>query len=469
MVDAGKPSRPILTGLLLLGVDLTALALALQIGIFVASWLGAKELQHYVPFWPLLLVFPVAYAKFGLYPGVGTGPAEEFRRLTLASTCIFLALGAAAASLNEPGLNARYVVTIAWVVALAGVPVGRWAMRVLFSKEPWWGYRVAILGAGNTAQLLVQALQRHPSIGLRPTLAFDDDPLKRGDISGVPVCGPIHLAERIAKENGIHYAIVAMPSVEGPNLLGLLERHSETFRHLLVIPDPVGMASLGVAARDVAGILGIEIRQRLLMVGPRIAKRVLDLFFVGLGGLCLLPLIALIVLAIKLESRGPLFYGNPRVGHGGRRFKMWKFRSMVKNADQILPRYLEKNPAAKKEWDETQKLKNDPRITRVGKLLRKTSLDELPQLFNVLSGEMTLVGPRPLPPGEVPLYGELITLYSRVRPGITGLWQVSGRNDLAYQERVKLNTYYVRNWSVWLDIYILARTLPVVVAGRGAR
>jgi len=180
------------------------------------------------------------------------------------------------------------------------------------------------------------------------------------------------------------------------------------------------------------------------------------------------PLVALIALAIRLTSKGPAFYSQQRIGKQGQLFRAWKFRTMVENADEVLRRYLEENPALRAEWEENFKLRNDPRVTAVGSFLRKTSLDELPQLWNVLKGEMSLVGPRPIVNAEIVRYGESISLLGRVKPGLSGLWQVSGRSNTTYEDRVRLDMYYIRNWSVWLDIFILAKTCAVVLKRQGA-
>jgi Undecaprenyl-phosphate galactose phosphotransferase WbaP len=182
----------------------------------------------------------------------------------------------------------------------------------------------------------------------------------------------------------------------------------------------------------------------------------------------LAPILAAIAIAVKLESSGPAVFGHLRIGQNGRMFRAWKFRTMVANGEEVLKQYLESNPEAQAEWNRDHKLRNDPRITRVGRLLRKTSLDELPQLWNVLANEMSLVGPRPIVEAEIPKYGNSYTLYTRVKGGVTGLWQVSGRNDVSYEERVKLDSFYVRNWSVWLDLCILYRTIGTVLFRSGA-
>jgi Undecaprenyl-phosphate galactose phosphotransferase WbaP len=209
-------------------------------------------------------------------------------------------------------------------------------------------------------------------------------------------------------------------------------------------------------------------RTGLLRAGALPVKRVLDVVVaVGLA-IVFLPVALLIALAIVLDSPGPVFFGHTRVGKGRRPFRLWKFRSMVRDADASLAEYLERNPARAQEWALTHKLRNDPRVTRVGRLLRKTSLDELPQLWNVLRGEMSMVGPRPIIASESGRYGSAFGLYTRVLPGLTGLWQVSGRNDTHYNRRVELDISYIRNWTILLDLKILLRTVGVVLHGRGA-
>jgi Undecaprenyl-phosphate galactose phosphotransferase WbaP len=182
----------------------------------------------------------------------------------------------------------------------------------------------------------------------------------------------------------------------------------------------------------------------------------------------LLPFIASISLLITLDSGFPVFYSQKRLGRGGRTFHIWKFRTMVNNSAQILDEYLASNPEVRREWSKSHKLRNDPRITRVGNFLRRTSLDELPQLWNVINGDMSLVGPRPIVNAEVEKYEKHFSMYVKATPGMTGLWQVSGRNHTTYQERVALDAYYVHNWSVWMDIHLLAKTVAVVLTGHGA-
>ncbi len=222
----------------------------------------------------------------------------------------------------------------------------------------------------------------------------------------------------------------------------------------------------GIAPRPRAVVQ--EVRTGLLCPAPLRFKRVLDvLSALGLA-LIALPVGVLIAAAIAIDSRGPIFFAHLRVGRDRRPFRLWKFRSMVVDADATLKEYLRRNPALAEEWALTHKLRRDPRITRVGRFLRKTSLDELPQLWNVLCGDMSMIGPRPIVYDEIPKYGTAFFLYAAVPPGLTGLWQVSGRNDTHYTRRVELDCEYIRKWNLWLDLRVLLRTVRVIVKGHGA-
>jgi Undecaprenyl-phosphate galactose phosphotransferase WbaP len=219
---------------------------------------------------------------------------------------------------------------------------------------------------------------------------------------------------------------------------------------------------------DLQGVLGLKVQRNLFMRRFQLIKRVINILVTILSIPIVLPLFLLFGILIRLDSPGKILYAQTRLGYEGKPFKMLKFRTMVNNADAVLEDHLANCPEAKSEWGEMHKLKDDPRVTRVGRFLRQTSLDELPQLWNVLRGEMSLVGPRPIVAEEITYYGQSYETYKKVKPGMTGLWQVSGRNDTSYENRVLLDEYYVRHWSIWLDFYILMRTLWAVVAQQGA-
>jgi Undecaprenyl-phosphate galactose phosphotransferase WbaP len=449
--------------------DLAAIAGTIALAVMV-RWIfrGNFDLGVYWRLWPLLGLFPAAYASFGLYPGVVLSPVAELRTCSYATTLVFLVLGALTFLLRNPSTYSRLAFFGAWVACLVVVPLLRPVVRATVADQPWWGYRVVLLGASGPGEAILRKLVRHPEIGLRPVAVFDDDVPRGTVVHGIVVRGPISSAPAFAKAAKITRAIMALQDVSMPDMVALLDTHATTFSRVFVVPKLHGLSSIGVETRDLSRVLALEMRKNLLMAGPRTAKRLLDLTISLLLLVCLSPLLVLIALLTKLESPGNVLYRQSRVGLDCEKFWVWKFRTMRVNSEQMLAGYLAKNPEAAEEWRRDQKLKNDPRVTKLGRILRKASLDELPQLLNVVRGEMSLVGPRPIVDSEIQKYGSSFALYRQVIPGLTGLWQVSGRNERSYDERVELDTYYVRNWSPWLDIYLLARTIKVVVTGYGA-
>ncbi len=455
------------TGLLVLS-DFTSIGVvwvAVVWGRYVLG--GVFDPAIYWRLWPVLLVFLLVYRVLGLYPGVGLNPAEELRRTSAGITLVYLLLGSTTFLVKEAETYSRAVFLAGWMLTLLAVPLSRATIRHFFSRRPWWGHPLLILGAGQAGVAIAHALMRNTGLGLRP-VAFLDDSLKGQEVAGLPVIGGLEAAPLVARRYKIYHALVTMRTAPREELLRVVERYGSAFSHLTLIPDLFGMASLWVTPIDIGGVLGLEVHNNLLRPWSRRLKRALDLTGVLIGGSVLLPFLAIIALLVRLDSPGPAFFGHERMGQHGKRFRAWKFRTMVSNADQLLQQALQASAETKAEWERDQKLKDDPRVTRLGRWLRRTSLDELPQLWNVLKGEMSLVGPRPIVESEVGRYSDRFDLYTQVLPGITGLWQVSGRNETSYQERVSLDAYYVRNWSLWLDLYLLARTVWAVMWGKGA-
>jgi Undecaprenyl-phosphate galactose phosphotransferase WbaP len=309
---------------------------------------------------------------------------------------------------------------------------------------------------------------RSGMLGVRVAGVFSENQILTWARDMPPVLGDLSAAPDVAGARVAQYAIVAIDSKSNVELGWVIEDYCRGFRHVLLVPDMPGVCSLGVTARDIDGELGLELPQKLFHRRSALAKRVMDCGLSLILVVILAPLFALIAAAIKLTSKGPVFYGHLRYGLQGEKFRALKFRTMVVDADRILADYLVSHAEYTPEWQRNHKLKSDPRITRVGKWLRRASLDELPQLINVLRGQMSLVGPRPIVKDEIQKYGRGYGLYTRVIPGITGLWQVSGRNNTTYEERVAYDEHYVHNWSVWLDLYILVRTIKTVVTAEGA-
>jgi lipopolysaccharide/colanic/teichoic acid biosynthesis glycosyltransferase len=256
-----------------------------------------------------------------------------------------------------------------------------------------------------------------------------------------------------------------------PSVGKALDFLRQYFRHVILFPGTDEAPVDGAEVRDLAGVLGIEFTSQLLQRRSQFVKRAIDIVAGSIGIVVAAPIIGLAALAVKMVSRGPAFFSQDRVGLRGRRIRVWKIRTMHVDAEARLERYLASNAEARQEWESRFKLKRDPRIIPgVGSFLRRFSLDELPQLMGVLRGEMSLVGPRPFPDYHLQRFSTAFREFrSQVRPGLTGLWQVLVRSDGGLDEQQALDSHYIRNWSLWLDLYILVRTTLAVLLGKGAR
>ena len=408
-------------------------------------------------------------AALGLYPGYGMDQVEELRRQTFAllATLTIIVVFAFVSQLDD---SLSRIFLFAWALGLLLVaPFARYFVKVLMMRYGLWGKPVVVLGGHEAGSRIVSVLQKEWQLGFRPVGFFDNRAFLAEETPEIePHFGTLGAAAAIAEEYGVDTAVFAMQDTEPTLLVKLVDQASTSFRYVMVMPNLGGIINSAVIARDFAGHFAVEIKHNLLFPWARRTKHVLDLLLTIMGGLVICPLLIAIAILIKIDSPGPVVYSHRRVGAGGKHFRCWKFRTMYTNAEQLLDECLQGNPQLRAEWEQTFKLRDDPRVTRIGRLLRKTSLDELPQLWNVLLGQMSLVGPRPIVDAEIPKYGEVYELYQRIRPGISGFWQVSGRSNTSYSERVKLDAYYVHNWSVWLDLVILARTIGSVILGRGA-
>ena len=463
-----RSHNPALMVSLLVITDALALflAVAFSVGVKLAFFEEAT-VTRYLRLWPFLLVFLVVYGLIGLYSGVALSPPEELRRSTLASTLVFVLLAATTMSFRAAHEAVTYTLLLAIVLSVGLIPIFRVILRQMFAHEEWWGYPAVIFGEPESARIVVDAIQKDPTIGLKPLVILDTEG-RDGPTGGVPTIWEHDLPALLARCSRDVYAVVATPGLPQRHSLSIVERYGGLFRRVLIIPDLFASCSMAVSPKSVGGLLGLELSQAVLLPRGRMAKRTLDLVLtLAISVLCI-PLLLFIACWIKLESPGPLLFGHLRIGRGGRSFRAWKFRSMAIDADRVLEKHLNESPDLRAEWELNHKLKKDPRVTRAGRFLRITSLDELPQLFNVLMGEMSLVGPRPIVESEVHRYGDSYSIYTRVPGGVTGLWQVSGRNNTSYEQRVAFDAFYVRNWSVWLDLCILCRTIGTVLFRTGA-
>ena len=442
--------------------DMLALVLC---GLFAQGvlWLAYPAAAHMRWISPVaLLPLMVIYAIGGLYSEIWVHPIIELRHLSHLNTIALLA--AAAGGMMAPPFPLWCAA--AWIAVLCLVPVCRAIMRHLCAGRRWWGYPTLIIGSGPGIDAVARALLNAPRSGLRPILLTDPD--DRCRVSVMPIINDPATLESLIRAEGIRHAVVSLPDFSNVRMTDLLDRFAGIVPHLLVLSDASTIPTLWGASRRCGRLTGIEVRNGLLLATLGIVKRALDVTISLTVLLAGLPFLILLGLLVKFTSPGPIFFGHTRIGQHGKRFKAWKFRSMYTNADAVLRRHLEGVATAQQEWDRDHKLRLDPRVTWIGNLFRKTSLDELPQIWNVLKGDMSLVGPRPIVDNEIVRYGRVFKLYTSVKPGITGLWQVSGRNDIGYDERVQLDRFYVQHWSPWLDIYILARTIITLIRRDGA-
>ena len=363
----------------------------------------------------------------------------------------------------------RFVWLLTWVLALVLIPLSRAVVKHLLNHYGLWKKQTIIIGSSKNAQEAWQALQSEEVMGFDVIAFYDvDGTCPQASISGVPV-----LREEAELWNLTHSETQFIVAVEYEQSqyrdlwLKNLARHN--CRSVSVIPTLRGVPLYGT---DMAYIFSHEVmilrvNNTLAKRTSRFLKRAFDI--VGALSIIIMLLPALLVLGFLVgRDGGPPIYGHERVGMNGRKFKCLKFRSMVINSKEVLEEVLRTDPVARAEWDKDFKLKNDPRTTKVGHFIRKTSLDELPQLWNVVRGDMSLVGPRPVIEDELCRYAGDVDYYLMAKPGMTGLWQVSGRNDVDYETRVYFDSWYVKNWSLWNDIAILFKTVGVVLKRDGA-
>jgi Undecaprenyl-phosphate galactose phosphotransferase WbaP len=425
---------------------------------------GHQVLIDWLP--ALAVMFTLVFAMRGLYPAVGMGLISEFRLLTITTSLIFLIASSSSFIMHMVTPISRLAFLFMWLVCLALVPVGRVVTRTILARNGWWGEPAAVIGPAGLSRSIVERYRRDLKSGICPQVIFVPCESHHRHQSGMPEYDVGEMAHYSAVHH-IHSAMVVYHSLE--ELPELRERYQDTFERIILVREgDEGLILSGLTVGEYDGRLKFEIRHNLLDRWAQRQKRAIDLVGSTIGLIVLSPFLALVALLIKLDSPGPVFYRQKRLGKKGEVLGMVKFRTMHVNADEMLAAYLAQNPDKKKEWDCYQKLHEDPRITRMGVWLRRFSIDELPQLWNVLIGEMSLVGPRPIMLNQETQYGETLKQYERVLPGITGMWQISGRNRTTFAQRAEFDLRYVMNWSVWMDIYILIRTIWVVITRDGA-
>lgn len=426
-----------------------------------AVGLGYYEygLSFYFNLWPVGLLFTAVNALFKLYhgnifyPAAPVAPVEELRRLVASSAFTHLGLIAFLALSRQTTEDySRAVVVISGIITSFVAQPMRNLLRAVLHRFRIARIPVALAGPSDAFAALENSLAHDPYIGFVVTCRMTGgdvqalvDQAKKSDVKILVSCQEMRSFQ------------------EGMDIL------TEWFTFLEYLPPDSAFPVYGAQPVVFDGRGGFELVNQRRMRAVRFGKSLFDFLLSLIALVFFIPCFLIIPLLIKLTSKGPVFYRAERLGRNSRRIRVWKFRSMYSDADERLEELLASDPDLKTEFQTNFKLLSDPRVTPLGRFLRKTSLDEIPQLFNVFSGEMALIGPRPIVEKEVAYYGRAYKIFSSVKPGITGLWQCSGRSDTDYPRRVALDSYYVLNWSPWLDIWILFRTVGAVLFMRGAR
>lgn len=464
---AARRARRTACALALAAADLLAAGLAVAAAVGLRTWLRGAPMyptgvEGAVAVWLLLRLFR------GLYPGEGLSGPEELRASTMTTVSAGLVHVAVLFALQLR--ESRLVALSAWVL-LALLCWGlRGAAKKVLLRLGLYGQPVVVVGGGQVLDRLVHELVRRPDLGLRPVAVFCDDREVGARLDGVPVLGPTSLALDSVAPPQVDHAVVALSHVHADRAVATAHGLLRRYRTVTYLPASYGLAQLWVRPQAVGPYLTLRVQNNLADPVNALLKRCLDLAL-GVPLLVLAaPVVLLCALAVRAVDPGPAFYAQDREGQGGRRIRVWKVRTMVRDAEARLQDLLHRDPSAREEWERHMKLRRDPRVLPVvGGLMRRLSLDELPQLWNVVRGEMSLVGPRPFPDYHLAKFSEEFRALRRTaRPGITGLWQVTARSDADLRRQEEADTYYVRNWSLWLDLWVLLKTPGVVLSRKGA-
>jgi exopolysaccharide biosynthesis polyprenyl glycosylphosphotransferase len=416
-----------------------------------------------IPFW--LIIFAV----MGLFnrQNVITG-TQEYSQTFSATTTGFVAV-IAAGFLFQEFIFARGWLLTAWILAFVFTILGRFLIRRMVYYLRRHGYLMTpavIVGANEESRLLAEQLMVWKTSGLL-ILGFIDGkkPKDQPVYHNLKALGGVEDLPAILQKYDVGEMVLTTSALSRDEMVSIFKEYGVSSNvNLRLSSGLFEIITTGLHVTELASVPLVRVNKARLTGIDSFLKFLLDYTLTIPGLILISPLLLLVAFVVKLDSPGPIIYRRRVMGVNGKQFDAYKFRTMKVNGDEIF----DSNPDLKMKFEENHKLAEDPRITRVGRILRKTSLDELPQLFNVLKREMSLVGPRMISPGEMPKYNQWGMNLLTVQPGITGLWQVSGRSDVTYEERVKMDMHYIRNWSIWLDLQILLSTIPAVVKGRGA-
>ncbi|MHB8265682.1 MAG: undecaprenyl-phosphate galactose phosphotransferase WbaP [Acidithiobacillus ferrivorans] len=447
-----------------------ALYYNLKFATILLHWWGSEFSANLLLF-PIMMCVTLAWFVHNGHYNRGKSFWDELGEIFEALT--FLALLNAAFAFSGRLPLSRLWLFSTWILAFLLIPLIRFVIHYMIIRSGTWQRPYVLLGGGNNALEASLAIKSEPILGyyLSALLLPDDTTVNCNFASTLPQIPLGHDPLAVLKELGNPYLVIALENNQHEVMNDLLQLLGLNYQNLTVAPPLRGLPLLGLETLHFFNheIVMLRSRDNLSRLGPRLMKRSVDIGCASILIVILAPFLLIIAWMIRRQGKGPVIFSHKRVGKGGKEFGCLKFRTMVIDADRHLADYFMLHPDAQEEYEHTFKLKNDPRVTPIGRFLRRTSLDELPQIFNVLKGEMSLVGPRPVTLFEIEEhYGKVADTYKRVLPGITGLWQTSGRSDTTYDQRLYFDSWYVKNWSLWYDIVILLRTVKVVFAKNGA-
>lgn len=461
--------------LIYIGIDYFAVVAAQELAIYLHGMLQyIFPTAFTIPTEYKLIFIPVIYI---VCIALGGGydfnrPSLDISRNVFWSLCYsFVLCIMVLFFIHVAGQISRLYAGLFFIASLLCMAVLRYAVGKYLHGVTWLKERTIILGAGKTAEGIKRYFDKDIAYRYQVIGIIDDNPLSEKLAAEYKLLGGFDQAEKIIKEYGVQTVLVATPGMEHSKFNALLTRIQPYLRNILFAPDlvdtPVGRLQVQTLFSE--RIILLKSCNNMLRRRNRFVKRLFDLTLTVLAMPVIIPVLLLLAIIVKLDSPGPVCYNAERLGENGNNFLCYKFRSMYIDGDARLEKYLRENPAAAAEWKEFAKLRGyDPRVTKAGQWMRKMSLDELPQLINVLIGNMSLVGPRPYLPREKEDMGTAVDTITMIKPGITGFWQVNGRNDINFAGRVAMDEWYVKNWSIWRDILFLVKTIKIVLYKDGA-
>lgn len=413
--------------------------------------------------WIFIFAYERLYTK--RYP-IWTEVRVSIKSATLSSFIIMVLIFVTKTQLLFP----RTIVILAWLLSLFLFPFFRYLTKSFLVKYKIWTKKLVILGVQQTSLQIAKNIGKNKTMGYEVSGFLDDDPQKIGKTySGVKVLGPLSDLENQTNAYQSKDIMITTPHMPRQRLKKFFAKCENLSDSMWLIPRSGDFITEGVEIEVLGDVLTLHIKKNLAKPWNIFIKSLFEKTLTLILIVLLLPVFIIIAIAIKLDSKGPAIFTQDRLGQNRKTFNLFKFRSMYLDSDSRLETYLRDNQAAKLEWNRFKKLKNfDPRVTRIGKFIRRYSLDELPQLFNVLLGQMSLVGPRPYLSEELAGKDIFKNTIAKVKPGITGLWQTSGRSELPFDKRIALDENYIRNWSLWLDIVILLKSIRVLFSSKGA-